>query len=209
MGSWRVGHDWVASLSFHFHALEKEMATHSSVLAWRIPGMGEPGGLPSMGLHRIGHDWSDLAEAHFTRWMLNCTLSRKNYSWHCQFRCIKEKLFSFWICGHSGVSITKKVDYNIVKLIRNGFPAVKMSSVTFKHFCFHSLCIWYPNTHRLYEGLCLKSVSRVVGCVSLCVREKEIKKLNGSIQSNFLAVYMGKTRLGMRESLYPQLTAPY
>ena len=39
-----------------FHALEKEMATHSSVLAWRIPGMGEPGGLPSMGLHRVGHD---------------------------------------------------------------------------------------------------------------------------------------------------------
>ena len=41
---------------FHFHALEKEMATHSSVLAWRIPGMGEPGGLPSMGSHRVGHD---------------------------------------------------------------------------------------------------------------------------------------------------------
>ena len=43
-------------LHFHFHALEKEMATHSSVLAWRIPGMGEPGGLPSMGSHRVGHD---------------------------------------------------------------------------------------------------------------------------------------------------------
>ena len=42
--------------NFHFHALEKEMATHSSVLAWRIPGMGEPGGLPSMGSHRVGHD---------------------------------------------------------------------------------------------------------------------------------------------------------
>ena len=42
--------------TFHFHALEKEMATHSSVLAWRIPGAGEPGGLPSMGLHRVGHD---------------------------------------------------------------------------------------------------------------------------------------------------------
>ena len=40
----------------HFHALEKEMATHSSVLAWRIPGTGEPGGLPSMGSHRVGHD---------------------------------------------------------------------------------------------------------------------------------------------------------
>jgi len=42
--------------TFHFHALEKEMAAHSSVLAWRIPGMGEPGGLPSMGSHRVGHD---------------------------------------------------------------------------------------------------------------------------------------------------------
>ena len=42
--------------TFHFHALEKEMATHSSVLAWRIPEMGAPGGLPSMGLHRVGHD---------------------------------------------------------------------------------------------------------------------------------------------------------
>ena len=44
------------NFTFHFHALEKEMATHSSVLAWRIPGMGEPGGLPSMGSHRVGHD---------------------------------------------------------------------------------------------------------------------------------------------------------
>ena len=44
------------TFTFHFHALEKEMATHSSVLAWRIPGIGEPGGLPSMGSHRVGHD---------------------------------------------------------------------------------------------------------------------------------------------------------
>ena len=44
------------TFTFHFHALEKEMATHSSVLAWRIPGTGEPGGLPSMGLHRVRHD---------------------------------------------------------------------------------------------------------------------------------------------------------
>ena len=51
------------TFTFHFHALEKEMATHSSVLAWRIPGTGEPGGLLSMGLHRVGHDWSDLAAA--------------------------------------------------------------------------------------------------------------------------------------------------
>ena len=51
------------TFTFHFHALEKEVATHSSVLAWRIPGTGEPGGLLSVGLHRVGHDWSDLAAA--------------------------------------------------------------------------------------------------------------------------------------------------
>ena len=44
------------TFTFHFHALEMEMATHSSVLAWRIPGTAEPGGLPSMGSHRVGHD---------------------------------------------------------------------------------------------------------------------------------------------------------
>ena len=51
------------TFTFHFYALEKEMATHSSVLALRIPGTGQPGGLPSMGLHRVGHDCSNLAAA--------------------------------------------------------------------------------------------------------------------------------------------------
>ena len=51
------------TFTFHFHALEEETATHSSVLAWRIPGTGGPGGLPSMGSHRVGHDWSDLVAA--------------------------------------------------------------------------------------------------------------------------------------------------
>ena len=51
------------TFTFHLHALEKEMATHSSVPAWRTPGTGEPGALPSMGLYRVGHDWSDLAVA--------------------------------------------------------------------------------------------------------------------------------------------------
>ena len=50
--------------SFHFHALEKEMATHSSVLAWRIPGVGEPGGLPSMGSHRVGQDLAAAAAVY-------------------------------------------------------------------------------------------------------------------------------------------------
>ena len=66
-GAWKaavhgVAKNWhdQATFTFHFHALEKEMATHSSVLAWRIPETGEPGGLPSMGSHRVGQDWSDL-----------------------------------------------------------------------------------------------------------------------------------------------------
>ena len=66
---WAVVHGVVKSqtrlsdftFTFHFHALEKEMATHSSVLAWRIPGTAEPGGLLSMGSHKVWHDWSDLA----------------------------------------------------------------------------------------------------------------------------------------------------
>ena len=52
------------------------MATHSSVLAWRIPGTGEPGGLPSVGLHRVGHDWSDLAAAHASKVMLKILQAR-------------------------------------------------------------------------------------------------------------------------------------
>ena len=61
------GQTWLSDFTFtiHIHALEKEMATHSSVLAWRIPGTGKPGGLLSMGSHRVGHDWSDLAVAVF------------------------------------------------------------------------------------------------------------------------------------------------
>ena len=64
-GAWEAAVHWVAksqtrlsdfTSTFHFHALEKEMAIHSSILAWRIPGTGEPGGLPSMGLHRVRHD---------------------------------------------------------------------------------------------------------------------------------------------------------
>ena len=59
-GAWWAAVHGVArrdfTFTFHFHAWEKEMATHSGVLAWRIPGTGEPGGLPSMGSHRVGHD---------------------------------------------------------------------------------------------------------------------------------------------------------
>ena len=71
--------------TFHFHALEKEMATHSSVLAWRLPGTTEPGGLPSMGLNRVGHDWSNLAAAAAAGgllWWLTGTEYTCQCRWH-------------------------------------------------------------------------------------------------------------------------------
>ena len=69
------------TFTFYFHALEEEMATHSSVLAWRIPGTGEPSGLLSMGSHRVGHDWSDLAAAATlpaTRHLPMCSVSHSH-----------------------------------------------------------------------------------------------------------------------------------
>ena len=66
--------------TFHFHALEEEMAIHSSVLAWKIPGTVGPGGLPSMGLHRVRHDWSDLTAAE----LITHTHILKRWCYHLQ-----------------------------------------------------------------------------------------------------------------------------
>ena len=76
------------TFTFHFRALEKEMATHSSILAWRIPGTGDPGGLPSMGSHRVGHDCSNLAVAAGGA-------SGKEPVW--QFRRCKRHGFNPWV----------------------------------------------------------------------------------------------------------------
>ena len=92
-GAWQVAvhgllknQTWLSdfTFTFHFHALEKEMATHSSVLAWRIPGTGEPGGLPFMESHRVGHDWSDLAAA---------AAAHENKRYKTSYFNIKTKLF--------------------------------------------------------------------------------------------------------------------
>ena len=69
------------TFTFHFHALEKEMATYSSVLAWRIPGTGEPGGLPSTGSQRIGQDWSDLAAAAVAQMVKNLPTMLETWIW--------------------------------------------------------------------------------------------------------------------------------
>ena len=80
------------TFTFHFHALEKEMATHSNVLAWRIPWTEEPGGLLSMGSHRVGHDWSDLAAAAAAVYLL---------SWFCLWfpTCAYVKIYQIILCG--------------------------------------------------------------------------------------------------------------
>ena len=82
---------------FHFHALEKEMATHSSVVACRIPGMAEPGGLLSTGSHIVGHDWSNLAAAV---WPVNCVL-----------RALSETDDIFLICRSSKTMFNSKYGY--------------------------------------------------------------------------------------------------
>ena len=86
------------TFTFHFHALEKEMATHSSVLAWRIPGTGEPGGLPSMGLHRVRHDWSDLADS---------ILKSRDITLSTKVRLVKAMVFPVVMYGCESWTIKK------------------------------------------------------------------------------------------------------
>ena len=82
------------TFTFHFPALEKEMVTHSSVLAWRIPGLREPGGLPSMGSHRVGHDWGDLAAAAAAA---AAALRVGKLGWNIKLKTHWLLLFSHWV----------------------------------------------------------------------------------------------------------------
>ena len=79
------------TFTFHFHALEKSMTTHSRVLAWRIPGMGEPGGLHSMGSHRVRHEWSDLAAAAIKR--------ARSHSAPCMLLLLLNRFSRVWLCA--------------------------------------------------------------------------------------------------------------
>ena len=97
-GRWES--DMTEWLHFHFHALEKEMATHSRVLALRIPGMGEPGGLLSMRSNRVGHNWSDLAAAAAERYLVGVLISisssrKMNLALFIAFR-LCENLLNFY-----------------------------------------------------------------------------------------------------------------
>ena len=86
------------TFTFHFHALEKEMATHSSVLAWRIPGAGEPGGLPSQESHRVRYDWSDLAAAAAVSSLWSRSFIHSNSTDHLPCaRCICIIIHDIWM----------------------------------------------------------------------------------------------------------------
>ena len=99
IGSHRVGHDW-SDLAC-MHVLEKEMATHSRILAWRIPGTEEPRGLPSMGSHRVGHDWSNLAAAasHWTYCenKVVMDLCNKRFKWYLSLQPLKQRTNNAWM----------------------------------------------------------------------------------------------------------------
>ena len=139
------------TFTFHFHALEKEMATHSSVLAWRIPGTGEPGRLSSMGSHRIGHDWSDLA-AIAAAAVIEClcdypplsTLQEASKSpWlatlHMCHNLLLGELFKHILCDS-----TWKRTLESLCLVFSRLYIVCLSSCL---FCFVSVCC---NKHQLW-----------------------------------------------------------
>ena len=127
------------TFTFHFHALEKEMATHSIVFAWRVPGMGEPGGLPSMGPHRVGHDWSDLAAAVAV-----------NYYLLKYFLMAFLFVFFFWYSYDSNFG-----SFNIV-------PDVSEVVISFNYFFSFFLSVSFISTILSSTSLILSSASVIL-----------------------------------------------
>ena len=128
------------TFNFHFHALEKEMATHSSVLAWRIPGTGEPGGLLSMGSHRVGHDWGNLAAAaayHFSRFYIYALIYDICFS-------LSDLLHSVW-CG---VSMMRPSVWLSTSL--------QLTQLFFMPLCFKNAILLLMTTH---SSRCLSGVT--------------------------------------------------
>ena len=118
-GAWKAAVQRVAegrtrlndfTFTFRFHVLENEMATHSSVLAWRIPGKGEPGGLLSMESHRVGHDWSDLVAAAATAG-----------SWNGVWHIISELLFLLLLSFNFRAKTLKDPRGKLIVIIKMSF----------------------------------------------------------------------------------------
>ena len=120
--SLRVRHNWATSLSLFTFMHWKEMATHSSVLAGRIPGTGEPGGLPSMGLHRVGHNWSDLAAAAVRE---GHTLTRRHWKYTHTHRHTQ---LAWWESSQ---------ERNISQEIEQGNPKISIQMKKSSVLCIH------------------------------------------------------------------------
>ena len=129
--------------TFHFPALEKEMATHYSVLAWRIPGTEEPGGLPSMGSHRVGHNWSDLAEAVAVMMLevqhLNALGKGQHGSWSNIFT---GSLLLMNTQGWFPLGLT-----DLIFLLFKRFSKTSFNTTVQKHQFFGSQPILWSNSH--------------------------------------------------------------
>ena len=150
------------TLTFHFHALEKEMATHSSVRAWRIPGTVEPGGLLSMGLHRVGHDRSNLAAAAaaavYTFLHLSCLFYLATWPGDTPSN---EYIFSF-------LSATAMHMHHIYST-----SPILMDTGIVSNFCYYNQCCKeYPCAH-IFLYFCQ------------CIFGRELQKCDSWVKSKF------------------------
>ena len=136
------------TFTFHFPALEKEMATLSSVLAWRIPGMGEPGGLPSMGSHRVGHDWSDLAAAAAnTDSHLSPPDSNIVRQWDWEFNFLSWGLFCMPFKDHALRNVSWGNDAKEVSHRFHSLVSMLIHTHTYTHRHTHAHTHTYPKTN--------------------------------------------------------------
>ena len=150
---------WISDFTFpfHFHALEKAMATHSSVLAWRIPGTGEPGGLLSMESCRVGHDWSGLAAAAAA-----CMMGRGCLSTWKATVFPDDPLPPLSMNGFQASKITNTGGNNIDFLFclwQGSTQSIGQAAETFSHFTFlisQTHCPLVPKIMLLYMWLCGK-----------------------------------------------------
>ena len=152
------------------------MATHSSVLAWRIPGTGEPGGLLSMGSHRVRHDWSDLAAAgaavqehHYFYssisliWSLSVCVFKKMLLFHINFL----RIF-LWVCSYQGLFFPL-LFFKRYHSIISGFPCFHQSLLSDYCYSFENDLIFLSFIYLKFYVFCFSPVLLWCVCISVCV----------------------------------------